>query len=63
MTRGRQIVREYDRKIAEGGDVSLIGKANGELVKMAKDLTDDVLTQVLHEASVRMKNGYSRADN
>ena len=61
--KGRQIMREYDRKMAETGDFSLCAEANEKLCEMAKAQTADTLTKVLHEASVHMKNGYNRADN
>ncbi len=60
---GRRIVREYDRKIAETKDAGLAEKANAELCAMAKEKTTETLGKVLHEASVSMKNGYSRQDN
>lgn len=63
MTKGRKIVLEYDRKIAETGDAKLLEEANERLAAMAKAQTDKTLTAVLHESSVTMKNGYSRADN
>ena len=63
MTEGRKLVLEYDRKIAATGDAALCAEANEKLAAMAKEQTDDTLTKVLHEASQRMKNGYSRADN
>ena len=48
-SRGRQIVLEYDRKIAGTGDLRLAEEANGKLAEMAK--------------SEKMKNGYNLADN
>ena len=63
MAKGRRIVREYDGKIAETGDVSLCEKANEELAAMAKEESGKALYNVLHEASVTMKNGYNRSDN
>ena len=63
FTEGRRIVREYDAKIAETGDMSLCQKANDELAAMAKKETISTLNKVLYEASVTMKNGYNRADN
>ncbi|MBQ1565735.1 MAG: dipeptidase, partial [Clostridia bacterium] len=59
----RKLVLEYDRKIAETGDVKLCAEANEKLAAMAKEQTDKALTAVLHESSVTMKNGYNRADN
>ena len=61
--KGRQLVREYDRKIAESGDVSLMETANRKLCEMARKETDKTLTCVLQTASEHMKNGYNLADN
>ena len=63
MTRGRQILLEYDKKMAETGDFSLSAEANEALAKMAKEETTKALNQVLRAASETMKNGYNRADN
>ena len=63
MTKGRRILREYDRRVAETGDVTLAEKANQELAKMAREQTADTLGKILLEASTHMKNGYNRADN
>ena len=62
-TKGRALLREYDRKIAGGGDASLASEANEALAKMAKEQTISTLNQVLLVASEHMKNGYNRADN
>ena len=63
MTRGRLLVREYDQRIAETGDLALAAEANEKLAAMAREETGKALNKVLHEASVRMKNGYNLADN
>ena len=63
MTKGRRLVLEYDRKIAESGDLGLAEEANAKLCAMAKEETISALNKVLREASVHMKNGYNRADN
>jgi dipeptidase len=63
MTNGRRLVREYDKRIAETGDVKLCAEANEALAKMAKEETAQALNKILREASVTMKNGYNRADN
>ena len=60
--RGRQIIAEYDRKMAESGDFSLIDEANRKLCDMAKEETTDALCKVLGTASQAMKNGFSLAD-
>ena len=62
MINARRIVLEYDRKIAESADHSLIEKANSELCKMAKEQTTKALNKILQTASERMKNGYRLAD-
>ena len=63
MTKGRRLVLEYDRKMLESGDFSLTAEANEALCAMAKERSTDTLNKILLEASTRMKNGYSRADN
>ena len=60
---GRTIIREYDRKFREQGDLKLIGEANAKLADMAKKHTINTLNKVLLDASQHMKNGYNRADN
>ena len=61
--RGRQLIREYDRKMAEKGDFSLAEEANEKLCSMAKKETTAVLNKVLLTASEKMKNGFNLADN
>ena len=63
LTEGRKLVLEYDAKIAETGDASLMSEANEKLAAMAKEQSDMALTAVLLESSATMKNGYNRADN
>ena len=63
VTKGRQILREYDRKMQESGDYSLTKEANEKLSAMAKEQTIATLGKVLLDASQHMKNGYNRADN
>ena len=62
-TRGRQLIREYDARIAESGDEALAEEANRKLCEMAKEETTSALNKVLRIASERMKNGYNLADN
>ena len=62
-TRGRQLIREYDAKIAESGTAALAEEANRKLCEMAKEETTAALNRVLRTASERMKNGYNLADN
>ena len=61
--RGRQIIREYDQKIAEGGDTAkLKAEANRKLCEMARKETTSVLTKITQIASEQMKNGFNLAD-
>jgi dipeptidase len=62
-TRGRQLVLEYDKKIAAAGDLKLAEEANEKLCAMAKEETTRALNNVLQTASEKMKNGYNLADN
>nr|MBQ6241719.1 C69 family dipeptidase [Lachnospiraceae bacterium] len=61
--KSRRILVEYDRKIAETGDLALAQEANDKLAALAKKETTDALNKVLQVASEKMKNGYNRADN
>ena len=61
--RGRQLIREYDRKIAATGDAGLAEEANRKLCDMAKEETEKTLNRVLQTASEQMKNGFNLADN
>ena len=63
MTRGRQLVKEYDRRMAETGDFSLAAEANEALCRMAREETQKVLNALVLMASEEMKDGYDRADN
>ena len=47
--KGRQILREYDRKMIESGDFTLTREANGKLCDMAREQTTKALNQVLRE--------------
>ncbi len=63
ITKGRQIVREYDEKMTKSEDFTLAEKANATLCDMAKEKSTQTLNLILLEASRHMKNGYNRADN
>ena len=63
VSKARAILREYDKKLAEGGDAALLEEANKKLCDMAKEETTKTLGKVLMAASQSMKNGYSRGDN
>ena len=63
ITKGRKLLREYDRKMMESCDYSKTVEANEALCAMAKEETISTLGKVLLDASTHMKNGYNRADN
>ena len=62
-SKGRQIIREYDRKMIESGEFNLLEEANRKLCEMAKEQTIDTLNKVLLESTKSMRNGFNRADN
>ena len=61
--RSRQILREYDLKMAKKADPALMDEANKKICQMAKEETTKALNNILHQASVNMKNGYKLSDN
>ena len=61
--RSLQLVREYDRKMAETGDFSLTREANGKLCAMCREESVSALNKILQTASENMKNGFNLADN
>jgi len=62
-TKGRRLILEYDRRMADSGDYTLAEEANEKLAEMAREQTIQTLNKVLLAASEKMKNGYNRADN
>ena len=61
--KSRQLLLEYDRKMAEKADPKLMLEANTKLCAMAKEETIKTLNRVLDTASKNMKNGYKLSDN
>jgi len=61
--KGRTLIREYDGKFKESGDLKLLSEANEKLCEMAKEQTIAALNRILYDASTRMKDGYNLADN
>ena len=59
-SKGHALVRLNDEAILKGKRVE---EANQEVADMAKEATERLLSQVLHEASMHMKNGFSRSDH
>lgn len=61
------IIKKYDAKVkAKKMDYSkveaLLEQANEEIAKLAQEETDKLLADVLHQASMEMKNGFARSD-
>ena len=63
MTKGRQLILEYDRKMTEKNDFTLTEEANAKLCAMAREETTKTLNKVLQTASEKMKNGFNLADH
>ena len=63
LSRGRELVRAYDRRMAETGDCSLTAEANEALARMAREETQKALNALVLIASEGMKDGYDLADN
>jgi len=63
VTEGRRIIWEYDARMSENNDYTLMEEANQKLADIAREKSTDTLNKVLSEASKQMKVGYSRADN
>ncbi len=63
MSNARKFLKLYDEKFMQNKDLKLLDEANQEICKMVKKETTDTLNKVLHDASLHMKCGYSRADN
>ena len=61
--RSRQLVREYDKRMADSGDFSLTQEANTKLCAMCREESTAALNKVLLTASEQMKNGFNLADN
>ncbi|MBQ0102025.1 MAG: dipeptidase, partial [Firmicutes bacterium] len=59
----RAVINEYDAKMIESGDFTLMAEANKKIAEIAKRETTRTLNAVLASASEQMKNGYSRSDN
>ena len=61
---GRQLIHEYDQKIAASEDPSaVICEANKAICNKISEIASDTLGKVLLEASKKMKCNYNRADN
>ena len=63
MNKGRALLNEGDEAFQKTHDSKVLNETNEKVAKMAIESTNTVLRQVLHEASLKMKNGYQRFDN
>ena len=61
--KGRQIIREYDSRMAESGDYTLTAEANKKICQMAKKEATMVLGKVLQTSSSEMKDGFNLKDH
>ena len=59
----RKIIREYDKKMIESGDLTLAEEANRKLCDMAKEETQKALNKITETSSICMKNSSNLADN
>ena len=60
--KGHELMNKYDKKFLEEKDKKMLETANEEICQLFKKETTDVLGKVLHTASLKMKNAYSRSD-
>ena len=61
--KGRQLIREYDKRMAESGDYTLTAEANSKICEMVKKEAGNTLSKVLKTSSVQMKNGFNMKDH
>ena len=61
--KGHEFVNKFDKKFKEGNaPKNFLQDANEEIAQYWKKETTNVLGKVLHTASLKMKNAYSRSD-
>ena len=60
--KGHELINLYDKKYLEEKDKKILENANEDICQIFKKETTDVLGKVLHTASLKMKNAYSRSD-
>lgn len=63
LNKGHELINKFDKEFKETKDLKVLEKANDAIAEMGKKETSKALRNVLHNASVHMKNGYNRADN
>ena len=61
--KGHEYANKFDKKFQEEKEnKNLLQEANEEIAQYWKKETTNVLGKVLHTASLKMKNAYSRSD-
>ncbi len=63
MAKTRALLKEYDAKFKESGDLKVLDDANRKLCEAVGEETSKTLGQVLSNALHHMKNSYNRGDN
>ena len=66
MAESYRHINEWDKKVTEAKPENipnLIKEANSSICDFIKKETDDLLSKVLYNASILMKNGYAKSDN
>ena len=60
-SKGHELINKFDKEFMEDNK-KLLENNNEEICKIFKKETTDVLGKVLHTASLKMKNAFSRSD-
>ena len=60
--KGHELINHYDKKFMEVKDKKVLEIANEDICQIFKKETTDTLGKILHTASLKMKNAYSRSD-
>lgn len=63
MIKSRELINKYDKLFKNQNIEEFTKTANEEIAQAIKELTYEVLDKVLYNASLYMKNSYSRSDN
>ncbi len=63
MTLNHMLINKYDKKFNETKDINILKQANQESCDQIQECTNDLLDKLLYEASMKMKNSFSRSDN
>ncbi len=63
FNRGRELLCEYDKKVLEGADITVLKEANQKITDMVRKESQKTLASLLKNASNLMKTRYHRGDN